>query len=77
MKPWRVCVQTAIGHMSQNKEEALQITVPADVKKQVQTKALERDQTMRTFILIALRDHGIKIDDDDLQDRRRHQTKHQ
>lgn len=61
--------------MQSGNEETLQITVPSHVKKQVQMTALEQGETMRTFILKALRKQGIDVLDVELVDRRRQQSK--
>lgn len=52
-------------------EETIQFTVSAKVKRALKKKALERDETMRTFILKALRDAGLNVPEHELADRRR------
>jgi hypothetical protein len=52
-------------------EETLQIKVSPELKKAIRRSALERDETVRTFILKALRERGVGISDDELVDRRK------
>ena len=42
-------------------EVALQIKVPKTLKRAIQKAAFEDDETMKTFILQALRDRGLKV----------------
>lgn len=52
-------------------EKSVQFMVSPELKKEIHRTALERDETVRTFILKALKQHGISIPDDDLIDRRK------
>jgi len=44
----------------------IQIKVSYEARKQIKLVALERDMTIRTLILTALRDAGVEIPEDDL-----------
>ena len=52
-------------------EKTIQIRVSPELKKAIHRTALERDETIRTFILKALQQRGIPISDGDLVDRRK------
>lgn len=52
-------------------EKTVQIKVSPELKKELHRTALERDETVRTFILKALQQRGIAIDEHDLCDRRK------
>lgn len=52
-------------------EKTVQFKVSPELKKEIHRKALERDETVRTFILKALKARGIAIADRDLVDRRK------
>lgn len=52
-------------------EQTVQIKVSPELKKAIRRNALERDETVRTFILKALRERGVAISDDELVDRRK------
>jgi len=52
-------------------EKTVQFKVSPELKKQIHRSALERDETVRTFILKALKARGITISDHDLVDRRK------
>lgn len=52
-------------------EKTVQIKVSAELRKAIQRTALERDETVRTFILKALQQRGIPVADGDLVDRRK------
>ena len=52
-------------------EETVQIKVSAKLKKEIRRTALERDETIRTFILMALKERGLAVADDELVDRRK------
>lgn len=54
-----------------SKEETVQIKVSPELKKEIRRSALERDETVRTFILRALRDRGVTVSDEQLVDRRK------
>jgi hypothetical protein len=53
------------------RQETLQIKVSPELKKAVRRGALECDETVRTFILKALRGRGVPIPDEELVDRRK------
>ena len=58
--------------MSRNaQEQVVQFMVSPDVKRAIKALALERDETIRTLILRALRDAGLSLDDIELIDRRK------
>jgi hypothetical protein len=52
-------------------EKTVQFKVSPELRKEIHRKALERDETVRTFILKALKTRGITIADRDLVDRRK------
>ena len=52
-------------------EETVQIKVSPALKKKIRRSALECDETVRTFILKALKDRGVIIADKELVDRRK------
>ena len=52
-------------------EETVQIKVSPELKKEISRSALECDETVRTFILRALKDRGVSVSDDELVDRRK------
>jgi hypothetical protein len=52
-------------------ERTVQFKVSPDLKKEICRSALERDETVRAFILKALKDRGIAVSDNDLVDRRK------
>ena len=52
-------------------EEALQIKISKSLKRKIKRKALENDETLRTFILKAIRQRGVQVPDADLHDRRK------
>ena len=54
-----------------SKEMTVQIKVSPALKKEIYRSALERDETVRAFILKALKDQGIPVSDGDLIDRRK------
>ena len=53
------------------KEMTVQFKVSPELKKEIHRSALERDETVRAFILKALKDQGIGVSDCDLVDRRK------
>jgi hypothetical protein len=57
--------------MKDSAEKTVQFKVSPALKKQIHRSALERDETVRTFILKALKARGIAIADHDLVDRRK------
>ena len=52
-------------------EKTVRIKVSPELKKVINRTALERDGTIRTFILKALQQRGIAVSDGDLVDRRK------
>ena len=52
-------------------EKTVQFKVSPELRKEIHRTALERDETVRTFILKALKQRGITIADGDLVDRRK------
>jgi hypothetical protein len=56
-------------------EQTIQFKVSAPLKKQIRRRALERDETVRTFILRALREQGVVIAEAELSDRRKSGSK--
>ena len=52
-------------------EKTVQIKVSPELKKAIHRTALERDETVRSFILKALRQNGVAVADGDLVDRRK------
>ena len=52
-------------------DQTVQIKVSAETKKEIRRVALERDETLRTFVLRALRDRGVTVSDDEVGDRRK------
>lgn len=53
------------------KEMTVQFKVSPALKKEIHRSALEQDETVRAFILKALKGRGVAISDDDLVDRRK------
>lgn len=52
-------------------EETVQLKVSAELKKEIRRSALECDETIRTFVLKALKGRGVSVSDEDLRDRRK------
>lgn len=52
-------------------EMTIQFKVAPALKKEIYRSALERDETVRVFILKALKGRGIAVSDTDLVDRRK------
>ena len=52
-------------------ERTVQIKVSPELKKAIHRTALERDETVRTFILKALQQCGIPVPEQELMDRRK------
>ena len=52
-------------------EEAIQLKVPADVKRQLAVAAAERGETIRSVVLRALKQFGLEIQEDEIHDRRK------
>lgn len=59
------------GKASSMKDVALQVMVPASVKRAVNVMAAREGTTQRTIVLRALRGVGIPVSEDDLHDRRK------
>lgn len=53
------------------KESPIQFKVSPALKKEISRNALERDETVRAFILRALKEQGISVSESELIDRRR------
>ena len=53
-----------------DREVALQITIPRRVRRQLDRLAFEREETLRAVILRAVRSLGVEVDDDELKDKR-------
>lgn len=54
-----------------SEESAIQIKVSPALKKEITRSAFERNETVRAFILRALKAQGISVSDSELIDRRR------
>lgn len=52
-------------------EEPLQISVPKITKKSLKIKAAQSGETMRVIVLRALANAGIKVSDEEIQDRKK------
>ena len=52
-------------------DQIVQILVPVKLKKAIKRRALEREETVRTLVLKALRDSGLHVDETELRARRR------
>jgi hypothetical protein len=52
-------------------EETVQIKVSPELKKRIRRGALECDETVRTFILRALKARGLSVPEEELADRRK------
>ena len=52
-------------------DQTVQIKVSAETKKEIRRVALERDETLRTFVLRALKDRGVTVSDEEVGDRRK------
>ncbi|MGB3469301.1 MAG: hypothetical protein WBA51_00590 [Erythrobacter sp.] len=52
-------------------EMTVQFKVSPALKKEIRRSALERDETVRAFIVKALKDQGIAVSDNNLVDRRK------
>lgn len=57
--------------ISPGAEETVQIKVPRDVKRQLVMLAAERNETLRTVVLRALSNFGLRIDAAEILDRRK------
>jgi len=56
-------------------ERPIQIKVSPKLKRAIQRKAFESDETLRTFVLKALKERGVAVSPNDLVDRRRGPTR--
>lgn len=56
---------------AKDRDIALQVMVPARIKRQVSVRAAEEGTTQRTIVLTALRAIGIAVNEEDLCDKRR------
>ncbi|MBV2145069.1 hypothetical protein KUG47_16355 [Falsochrobactrum sp. TDYN1] len=56
-----------------DREDTLQITVPAVTKKSLRLKSAESGETMRVIVLRALNAAGIEVPNKELKDRRKGQ----
>jgi hypothetical protein len=54
----------------QRKQVPIQVMVPEDVRRQVAMMSARQGQSIRTIVLTALREIGIRIEDSELIDRR-------
>jgi uncharacterized protein (DUF1778 family) len=52
-------------------ETVLQIRVSEDLKRKIMRAAFEDEQTLRCFVLSALKSHGVDVDQSELVDRRK------
>jgi hypothetical protein len=57
--------------MKPSHEETVQIKVSPRLKKEIRRNALECDETVRTFILKALKARGVAVAQEELADRRK------
>ena len=63
-----------MGNLKQSdREETLQITVPAVTKKSLKIKSAESGETMRVIVLRALNTAGISVPKEEIKDRRKGQ----
>lgn len=56
-----------------DREDTLQIAIPAETKRSLRVKAAESGETMRVIVLRALDAVGIQVPKGELKDRRRGQ----
>jgi len=54
-----------------DRDVPLQVEIPDSVRRSLRLRAAADGDTMRTCVLKALRDYGIKVKESDLTDRRR------
>jgi hypothetical protein len=52
-------------------EETLQIAIPLATKKSLRMRSAETGDTLRVIVLRALAKNGIRVPDEELQDRRK------
>jgi hypothetical protein len=57
--------------LSDYTETILQIRLSEGLKKQIAVQAFQNEQTLRAFVLSALKQYGVPVDDCDLIDRRK------
>lgn len=60
-----------VGRSAGDKEVALQVMVPARIKREVSVRAAQEGITQRTIILRALKAIGFVVNDDELFDKRK------
>jgi hypothetical protein len=56
-----------------DREDTLQVTIPAETKRSLRLKSAESGETMRVIVLRALDAVGIQVPKKELKDRRRGQ----
>lgn len=61
--------------LSSSNECVLQIRISEKLKREIMRAAFENEQTLRCYLLEALKAQGIQVSDDDLIDRRKSRTK--
>ena len=52
-------------------EAALMIQIPMATMKSLKSKALDKDMTLRSFVLQALKEAGVEVSEETLRDRRK------
>jgi len=57
--------------LSSSNECVLQIRISEKLKREIMRAAFDKEQTLRCYVLEALKAQGIQIADDDLIDRRK------
>jgi hypothetical protein len=67
------CPQSEFN-LSGSSETILQLRVSESLKRRIAVKAFENEQTLRCFVLHALKDAGVVVDDCDLTDRRKNKA---
>ena len=61
----------ATGKVVREAEAALMIQIPITTMKSLKSKALDKDMTMRAFVLQALKKAGVDVSEETLRDRRK------
>ena len=56
--------------MPTDSETVLQIRVSPSLKRAIMRESFEREMTLRCFVLTAIKEQGVDIDDSELVDRR-------
>ena len=51
-------------------EGTLQLKLSPELKRRIQKAAFDNGETLRAFVLTAVRDRGVEVDEVDLRDRR-------